>query len=500
MTSPEVVDVLVVGAGNAAVCAALAARETGASVRIIESAPRKERGGNTAFHGGIFRFAYRGVDDLLAICPDISANDLANTDFGSYDEQQYFDDLARMSRYQADADLIALISEKSFETAQWLYQQGVRFQPSAGRQSYSVDGKRKVWGGVALIMSGGGAGELESLFRRAEAQGIDTWYRCEALSLLMDGTHVGGVRARRDGEAVDIPARAVILACGGFEASPEMRARYLGPGWDVAPVRGSKYNTGRGLTMALDAGAASTGLWSGKHAPATDINTPRFGIYAKGDTFQRHNFPLGIMINADGERFVDEGSDIQSYTYSQIGNAIIQQRGHFAYQIYDGHSVQYLRDEYRTREATKVEAHTVEELAELLPDVHTETFLRTIREFNEAVDTSKPFNPNGLDGRGTVGLSLNKSNWANPLDQAPFVAYGVTAGVTFTFGGLKVNDSGEVLNLYDEALGGVYAAGELVGGIYYDNYAGGTGSVAGAVIGRTAGYAAGNYSQNGQNR
>lgn len=489
-------DVVVVGAGNAAVCAALSAREQGASVLILEAAPENERGGNTAFHGGIFRFAFEGVDDLLQVCPDISEQELENIDFGTYTTKQYFDDLARLSGYKADPDLIALIADESFDTAKWLYAQGVRFQPSTGRQTFRVEGKQKVWGGVGLIMSGGGAGELERLFRTVADVGIDVLYNAEAMSLVSDASGVHGIRAHRLGEDLEFTCKAVVLASGGFESNPEMRAKYLGPGWDAAHVRGTRFNTGRGLQMALDSGAAAFGLWSGKHAAATDINTPAFGDYKLGDRFQRHNFPMGIMINAEGKRFVDEGSGVQSYIYSRAGDWIIKQPGNFAYQVFDQHVADMLRDEYKVKEASKVTADTIEELAAKLPGVNAEQFVQTVREFNAAVDTTKEFDPNGLDGRGTTGLEYNKSNWANPLDQPPFVAYGVTAGITFTFGGLRVDTNAQVQSTTGAPIPGLYAAGEIVGGLYYDNYAGGTGSVSGAVFGRTAGRAAGQSATN----
>ncbi|WP_110205097.1 FAD-dependent tricarballylate dehydrogenase TcuA [Nocardioides daejeonensis] len=498
MTPPPSYDVVVVGAGNAALCAALSAREHGASVLIVEAAPENERGGNSAFHGGIFRFAFDTVDDLLQVCPDISQHELDTIDFGSYPSSQYYEDLARLSGYKADPDLIALIADESFSAARWLYTQGVRFQPSTGRQTFRVEGKQKVWGGVGLIMSGGGAGEIERLFRRVAEESIDVWYDTEARSLVSDAAGVHGVLVHRGKETIEISCKSVVLACGGFEANAEMRARYLGVGWDAAHVRGSRFNTGRGLQMALDAGAASCGLWSAKHAAATDLNTPPFGDYKLGDRFQRHNFPMGILVNRDGKRFVDEGSGIQSYIYSRAGDWIIQQPGNIAYQVFDQRVVPMLRDEYRTREATRIEADTLDGLAAKLPQIDAQQFVETVREFNEAVDVTKEFDPNGLDGRGTRGLAINKSNWANPLDAPPFVAFPVTAGITFTFGGIRVDTSAQVQSTVGQAIDGLYAAGEMVGGLYYDNYAGGTGSVSGAVFGRIAGREAALSAQKGR--
>ena len=288
----------------------------------------------------------------------------------------------------------------------------------------------------------------------------------------------------------DIAADAVVLACGGFEANPEMRARYLGPGWELAKVRGTRFNTGDGIRMALEAGAVPWGHWSGSHAVGWDRNAPDFGDLAVGDGFQKHSYPFGIMINADGLRFVDEGADFRNYTYAKYGRVILAQPHQFAWQIFDQKVVHLLRDEYRIRQVTKVTADTLEELLPKLEGVNAERGLATIQAFNAAVQTDVPFNPNVKDGRRTEGLEIPKSNWATTIDAPPYEAYQVTCGVTFTFGGLRITTDGQVIDSDGARMPGLFAAGELVGGLFYFNYPGGTGLMSGSVFGRIAGIVA----------
>jgi tricarballylate dehydrogenase len=274
-----------------------------------------------------------------------------------------------------------------------------------------------------------------------------------------------------------------------------MRARYLGPGWDLAKVRGTRYNTGLGIRMALEAGALPYGHWSGCHAVGWDLNAPPFGDLSVGDQFQKHSYPWGIMVNARGERFVDEGADFRNYTYAKYGRVILEQPGMFAWQIFDAKIIPMLRDEYRIKQVTKVRADTLEELVKKLDGVDAERCLREIQEYNKAVRTDIPFNMAVKDGRCTVGLKINKSNWANTIDTPPFEAYAVTCGITFSFGGVKISKAAEVEDTAGRPIPGLYAAGEMVGGLFYHNYPGGTGLTSGAVFGRIAGTSAAAYAR-----
>ena len=386
-------DVVVVGGGNAALAAALAAAEAGARVRLLEAAPEEERGGNSTYTAGAMRVVFDGTDALRALMPDLTARELAETDFGAYTADDYYDDMARLTQYRADPDLVEQLVTRSHPTLLWLRGKGVRFQPSYDRQAFKrEDGRFRFWGGLAVEAWGGGPGLVDALYAAAAKAGVTVHYRAQALSLLAD-EGVRGVRARIDGRTVDVGARAVVLACGGFEANAAWRARYLGPGWDLAKVRGTRFNQGDGIRMALDAGAMPAGNWSGCHAVAWDRNAPDFGDLAVGDGFQKHSYPFSIIVNAAGERFVDEGADFRNYTYAAYGRRVLEQPGQVAWQVFDARVTHLLRDEYRIRQVTKAKADTLEELAAQMEGIDGNRFLATVRAYNDAVMTDLPFEP-----------------------------------------------------------------------------------------------------------
>ena len=268
------------------------------------------------------------------------------------------------------------------------------------------------------------------------------------------GERVSGVRAQRKGKAAEFRAKSVVLASGGFEANPEMRTRYLGPGWELAKVRGSRFNV--------------------------------------GDQFQKHSYIFGLLINASGKRFVDEGWDFHSFTYAKYGGEVLKQEGQFAWQVFDSKVTKLLRSEYRIKFMTKVSANTLEELAPKLEGVNAQQFLKTVKDFNAAVKKDVKFDHTIKDGKGTVGIEPQKSNWAQPLDTPPYDAYMTTCGITFTFGGLRIDkETGQVLDVNFHPIAGLYTAGEMVGGLFYFNYPSGTGLVSGAVFGKLAGASAG---------
>jgi tricarballylate dehydrogenase len=480
-------DVIVVGGGNAAFCAALSARERGARVVLLERAPEDERGGNSRFTAGAMRVVYRGVDDLLELMPDLTEEERRNTDFGAYTEEQFFDDMGRVTEWRCDPDLTELLVKGSFPALAWMRRKGVRFIPLWGRQAFKVGGRFRFWGGLTVEAWGGGPGLVDSLTEIARREGVEIRYGARAMALLHDDEGVHGVRLRQQGRTGELRAKAVVLACGGFEANAEWRTRYLGPGWELAKVRGSRFNTGDGIRMALEAGAMPWGNWSGCHSVGWDRNAPPFGDLAVGDNFQKHSYPFGIMVNATGRRFVDEGADFRNYTYAKYGRVVLNQPGQFAWQVFDGKVLHLLRDEYRIKQVTKVEAQALEELAAKLEGVDARAFLEEMKAWNAAVRQDVPFDPTVKDGRCTRGLAVPKSNWANTLDAPPFQAYAVTCGITFTFGGLRVNAETQVLDTDEQPIPGLYAAGELVGGLFYFNYPGGTGLTSGSVFGRIAG-------------
>jgi tricarballylate dehydrogenase len=483
------VDIVVVGGGNAALCAAIAASEFTKRILLLERAPEEESGGNSRFTAGLMRVVYNGVEDLRQVI-ELSEDEVARSDFGTYTEEQFFDDMARVTEYRCDPDLTEILVRQSLATVRWMRSQGVRFTAAWGRQAFNVGGKFKFWGGLTVEAVGGGPGLVDSLTQIARKKGIEIWYSARALSLLSDDDGVHGVVVKKSGKTLQVKAKAVVLAAGGFQANTEWRTRYLGPGWELAKVRGTRFNTGDAIEMALDIGAAASGNWSGCHAVAWDRNAPEFGDLAVGDQFQKHSYPWGIYINAEGKRFVDEGADFRNYTYAKYGRVILAQPGQFAWQIFDAKVKPQLRDEYRIRQVTKRVANTLEELVKNLEDTNADAALREIKQYNAAVRTDIPFNPNVKDGRRTEGLAIPKSNWANTIDTPPFEAYAVTCGITFSFGGLKIDTDAQVINSDGEPIKGLYAAGELVGGIFWFNYPGGSGLTNGAVFGRIAGASA----------
>jgi tricarballylate dehydrogenase len=482
-------DVVVVGGGNAALCAALSAREHGARVLVLEKAPEAWRGGNGFFTAGGFRFAFKSFEELRDIVADMSDEEAAAMEVDPYTEDTYYDDLMRVTEECADPDLAMLVVRESQATVRWMRDRGVRWIPMFGRQAYKVGDRFRFWGGLVLEAVGGGPGLIEMEYASAAKAGIDVRFEAKATRLVTDDRGaVTGVVVRTPAGTETIAARAVVLASGGFEANPEMRTRYLGPNWELARVRGTPYNTGDGIRMALEIGALPWGHWSGCHSVQWDLNAPWHGDRKVGDNFQKHSYPLGLIVNLRGERFVDEGADFRNYTYVKYGRAVIGQPRRTAFQIFDQKVLPLLREEYRIREVTKAEDSTFEGLAAKL-EIDVAGFVDTVTRYNAAVQPGV-FNPAIKDGKTTRGITPPKSNWALPLDTPPYVGYAVTTGITFTFGGLRITEDARVIDCEQRPIPGLFAAGELVGGLFYHNYPGGAGLMAGAVFGRIAGRAA----------
>jgi len=484
-------DVVVVGCGNAALCAALSAHDGGARVLVLEKAPEAWRGGNSAFSGGLFRFAFKGVEDIYELVPDLSDEEKATYEIPAYTSEQFFDDLARLTEYETDGDLASTLIGESLPTLKWMRTKGLRLVPAAGRQAFKVGGKLRFWGGLVLEIVGGGRGLIDSLLDAVKKTDIEIRFETKAARLLTDHQSgaVTGAEVRGPEGPYEVHAPSVVLASGGFEANAEMRCRYLGPGWELARVRGTPYNTGDGIRMALEIGAQSYGHWSGCHAVQWDLNSPPYGSLTVGESYQKHSYPFGILVNVEGRRFLDEGADFRNYTYAKYGHVVLKQPRRTAWQVFDQKVVHMLRAEYRIREVTKVEADTLEKLAEGM-EIDVQGFVKTVKEYNASIRKDVEYDPTIKDGKCTVGIDPPKSNWALPLDAPPYVAYGVTTGITFTFGGVRVNTKAEVLNTENAVIPGLFAAGELVGGVYYFNYPGGAGLTLGAVYGRLAGASA----------
>ncbi|QIZ11085.1 FAD-dependent tricarballylate dehydrogenase TcuA [Priestia megaterium] len=487
-------DVVVVGAGNAALCAAIAAKENGAEVIVLERGPVEKRGGNSFFTDGAIRVAYNNLENIRRIIPDITDEEAEKIVMPEYTQSDFYNDLMRVTEGNSDPVLANQLIAKSYETLSWMNNHGIKFELNYENQSFEQDGRRHFWGGLPIKTEDKGVGLIKRLFDRAEKIGIDIWYDSRAIELVTDNENITGIKIEQNEKLTTINTSSVILACGSFEANKKMRSEHLGEEWESAIVRGTEYNTGDGITMALAVGAKKYGEWNGCHSIGTDYNAPKFGDFNKpGDIFKKSSFPLGLLINNEGNRFVDEGADFRNYTYAKYGREVLKQPGHSAFQLFDAQVRPMLRKEYNLEEATYYKADSLEELAELM-SVDKEQFLKTITEFNAVVQEGD-YNPTVKDGKGTVEINPPKTNWALRIDQAPFYAYPVTCGITFAFGGLHVNPEGEVLNQEGRPIAGLFAAGEMVGGIFYKNYPGGSGLMSGAVFGKLAGTSAANYSR-----
>lgn len=489
-------DVVVIGCGNAALCAALSARETGANVVMLEKSPEAWRGGNSSFSGGNLRFAFNEANDLYALVPDLSDAEKAGIEIEPYTHENFFDDLARLTEFQTDGELASTLIENSFPALKWMRTKGVRMILAGGQNVSNANGKRRFKGGLFLEVVGGGRGLVDFLLERAVDEGVEIRYSSKATRFLTDNRGaISGVEVQGEDGSYEINVSSVVLASGGFEANPEMRCRYLGPGWELARVRGTPYNTGDGIGMAMEIGVQPYGHWSGCSAVSWDLNAPLHGSISAREPYQRNGYPFGIVVNVMGERFFDEGADFQNYTNSKYGKKIMGQPMRAAFQIFDRKTIDLLGDAYRSRSATMAEADTLEELARKL-EIDAEGFIDTVQAFNAAVQPGE-FNSGIKDGKRTRGIQPPKSNWALPIDEPPYRGFPVTSGITFTFGGIRVNTKARVLNTENKVIPGLFAAGELVGGIFFFDYPNGAGLVAGAVYGRLAGMGAATHARNG---
>ena len=486
-----VFDVVVVGAGNAAFTAALAARAEGTRVLVLEKAPKELRGGNTRFTGGVFRFTYNGIEDLI---PIVRGNDNPDTVIVQpYTRADYLRDLERVTGGRTDPQLSAVLVERSYDTIRWMAELGVpwEFNRAVGAVTIAGAAKVKLPFGGALRTKGEGVVLSSTLFRLAEEAEVPILYETQAQRIVTtpDG-RVTGIEVRGPAGTHVLDCRALVLASGGFQANPEMRTAYLGPNWSLVKVRGTRFNTGEMIRAALAAGAQSYGEWSGCHATPIDADAPTYGELRLTDKTNRLSYPFSVMVNLDGDRFVDEGEDFNLYTYAKMGAEILHQRSATALQVFDRKTIPLLETRYNT--GTPVVADTLPELAERIEARYRSlgfrkaNFLKTLEAYNAAVQGGT-FNPDILDGKRTVGLRPEKTNWAMRLDEPPFHAYAATVGITFTFGGIRINTEAAVLDYLERPIPGLFATGEITGGFFYLNYPGGTGLMRGAVFGRLAG-------------
>jgi tricarballylate dehydrogenase len=489
MATDQSCDVIVIGGGSAAFDAAVSAKKSGAErIVMLEKAPEAEYGGNARYSGTGFRFVHEGAEEMREMVPDLDEDYYRSLNIAPYSREDFLSDIERMTQGRMDKTLAETLVDESNAAIHWMKEVGIKWE--FVKEHALVDGKRYFERGTAIHVAGGGVGQLTQWREIAEGLGIEIRFNSPVSAIhgnmhRIDGVHVCGA----DGE-YDLTAKAVIACAGGFQASPEMRARYLSGNADFVKVRGSKHDTGEVLRYLVELGAMTGGQWQSGHmspidAKAPDFETPQHAD-GRGNTQSRYDYPFGISVNALGQRFFDEGEAQHSFTYAKTGRAVLAQPGSVAWQIYDQTGERMRR--YPHHKATFEEARTIAELAEktgLAPEVLT----HTVEEFNAACPAEPPFDPTRPDGKATRSLAVPKSNWATPIIDPPFRAYPVTCGITFTFGGLKVNSRAQVLNTLHEPMKGLYASGDIIGLFYY-NYPSFTGQTRNAVFGRLAGRSA----------
>jgi tricarballylate dehydrogenase len=488
-------DVIVVGAGNTALLTALRAHEHGARVLVLEIAPKEKRGGNAYFTTGIYRIVHNGIEDVRDLISDLSEEEY-NIIVEPYTADDYFRDYSTVTENLVAPEMMELIINNSTDVIRWLVKkQGVKMELTSFFTK-RIDGKLHMLGPCPFTAKGGGAGLSDYLFDRVEnMESIDLLYETGAQKLLLgDRGKVCGVTTKSREGIKDYTAKAVVLSCGGFEANPEWRVRYLGPNWDLAKVRGGQFNMGDGIKMALDIGAQPFGNWSCCHATFVEANAPQPAIREDTEKTSKRMFIFGLCVNSLGERFVDEGYDSTENTYARYGKYALNQPERLVFQLFDANGYKTVIEgaifqDYLNAPYTK--GDTIEELADKL-GIPTNKLVETVSEYNKAAGV-----PGGnnhwyqFTGRPedahTEGLELPKSSCAYLLDTPPYYAYAVTCGITFTYGGLKVNKRGQVLAAGDIPIQGLYASGEIIGGLFYQNYAGACGQLTGAVFATISG-------------
>ena len=456
------VDVVVLGGGNAALCGAINAALAGASVLLLESAPKPYRGGNSR-HTRNFRCMHDGPADPL-------------TD--AYHEDEYFEDLLKVTKGKTDEGLARKAIRSSEECLPWMKQQGIRFQPSlSGTLSLSRTNAFFLGGGKALV---------NALYRRAESLGVEVRYEAEVTHVDLTGSKVTEVVFTQNGQEHRATPKAVIAASGGFQGDTDWLERAWGPGAQNFLIRGTPYNRGVVLRDLLDQGAQSVGDPTQCHAVAIDGRAPKFdgGIASRLDCV-----PFSVVLNKEGQRFYDEGEDVWPKRYAIWGRLVAAQPDQVGYAIIDSRSLNLFMPSLYP----PVVSDTLEGLMDAL-ELPVEASMRSIADFNAAcANDLSGFKPMELDGVATRGLEPPKTNWARPIAEPPFYGYSLRPGVTFTYLGLKVDDSARV-QLKDGPAENLWAAGEIMAGsILGQGYLAGFGMTIGTVFGRTAGEEAGAY-------
>ncbi|GEO24467.1 tricarballylate dehydrogenase [Alicyclobacillus acidoterrestris] len=452
-------DILVIGGGNAALAAALQAQESGAKVLIIERAPQFYRGGNSR-HTRDFRIMHAYENDYM---------------MGAYTEDEFMEDLRRVAGGEIDESLAHLIITKSAELPKWLSNQGIRWQPPLSGTLHLAR--------TNMFMLGGGRAMMNAYYRTASARKINIWYESLVEDLVIEGNQFTAAQVRKGNKQIIVHAKAVVLASGGFEANIAWLKKYWGDAADNFVIRGTPYNQGNMIQILLKYGAEPIGEPDAFHAVAVDGRAPKFdgGIVTRLDSV-----PFGIVVNREGKRFYDEGEDFWPKRYAIWGGLIARQPGQVAYSIIDSKAL----SKFMPSVFDPIVADSLDELADRL-GLPSSQLQSTVQAFNHSVHQGT-FDPSTLDDCYTEGITPPKSHWAVQIDEAPYYAYPLRAGITFTYLGVRINNKANI-QFNNRQVDNMFAAGEMVAGnVLRRGYLAGFGLTMGAVLGRIAGEEAAN--------
>lgn len=457
-------DVLVIGGGNAALCAAISAKRLGADVLVLEGAPKFYRGGNTR-HTRNMRCAHDAATEILT---------------GPYTEEEFLEDLLRVTEGNTDQELARLMIRESKDILNWIVEQGVRWQPSLGG-TLSL-------GRTNSFFLGGGRAMLNALYHTAEQLGVEILYDAEVIDLdIKDGMFLSATF--KQGEAhVTAKASTLVAAAGGFEANIEWLKQSWGEAAENFLIRGTPFNRGAVLKMLLDRGVQEIGDPTQCHAVAIDARAPKFD----GGIITRHDSVVfGIVVNRNAERFYDEGEDIWPKRYAIWGRLVAAQPGQIAYIIFDSS----VRTSFMPTLFPPIEGGSIAELAARL-ELDPAALEKTITGFNAAVRPGT-FDHTILDDCRTEGLTPPKTHWARRIDTPPYLAYPVRPGITFTYLATRVNKHARMVMRDGKPSANMFAAGEIMAGnVLGKGYAAGMGMTIGSVFGRIAGREAARHARN----
>lgn len=472
-------DVIVIGHGISGLASAISAHESGAETVILEKSPEEKRGGHTRHAGGIFRLPLPDPDQVK---DDFNLDKKPE----KYTKQDFYDDLMEVSGGRADHDLCTVLVENAYESIQWITEHGVSWHVV---DTSDEPGFGSTVGGIQA--DGEGLGAVKALSERVEELGIDVHYDTEfrGLETDVDNSVTAAKALGPDGKIV-YETDSVIICAGSYISNAEKRTRYFGRDADNYIVRGTRYNTGEAIDAALDEGALPAGQWGGAHQVMNDANAPT----VEGGRARINGYQYGLVLNKEGERFLDEGEDFLLKTYAKFGQRVYDQTDQMAFVVFDSSVDDLVVSQI---DSEPIVADTLEELFGKVDMNKPDTASETVSEFNEATNPGK-FDPDELDGNATAQIEPPKSNWAIPLDDPPYKCFPVKSAMTFAFGGLKITTDSQVLDRREKPIGGLWAVGNSTAEFFYGNYPGGSALTRGTTYGRRAGRNAASHALEGK--